>query len=494
MASPGRPDSRVVRAIAGALSAVLHGAVLAIVLLSGTAHDGVYESDTPLTRLALLRADDADRAPGLTLPPIETGDFAPAVERPHLAEVASDPEFAPLPAPAMQSVASLVPIAESAPAATDAAPPVPQDQEQALFEQLARLAEQYADTERAHVEWEQDGRRYRAALRMERARDGMSPDRVIAQVSAAAHGKELMAQVTLRRLPFSQFAHMVDRWDPLVQFHDDEIAGRVHSNTPFNLLYDSRTAPRFLGKVTTAARTFRTYANGRRRDAEIFQGGIQTRAGRIEWPQRLEPLAWAPLANGARVHELEQDTRIVFLGDDGYRLHAVDSPTAPQLLARADGPVYLVGAPTVTLYVVAGTVLVYSPHRIVIEGSLTYARDARQMPDAPDYLGLVCDKNIEIAPPRVTGPGDLAIHGALFAGRRFVITHIDHRRMGTLRIFGSLTAGSVSASEPRYATRLEYDPRFEERRPPGFPSTNRFEVETWDGRWIETERSASETL
>jgi hypothetical protein len=50
-------------------------------------------------------------------------------------------------------------------------------------------------------------------------------------------------------------------------------------------------------------------------------------------------------------------------------------------------------------------------------------------------------------------------------------------------IYGSLTAGTVSRTEPRFATRIEFDPRFEHARPPGFPQTDRYEIETWDGRW-----------
>jgi hypothetical protein len=102
-----------------------------------------------------------------------------------------------------------------------------------------------------------------------------------------------------------------------------------------------------------------------------------------------------------------------------------------------------------------------------------------------DYLGLVCDKDIEVASPRVIGPGDLHVHAALFAKRRFVVTDIDHRPSATLHVYGSLAAGSLTASEPRYATRYEYDRRFERERPPGFPSTERFAAEGWDGRWTE---------
>jgi hypothetical protein len=46
-----------------------------------------------------------------------------------------------------------------------------------------------------------------------------------------------------------------------------------------------------------------------------------------------------------------------------------------------------------------------------------------------------------------------------------------------------LSAGSISATEPRYATKIEFDPRFERLRPPGFPVTNRYETESWDRQW-----------
>ena len=63
------------------------------------------------------------------------------------------------------------------------------------------------------------------------------------------------------------------------------------------------------------------------------------------------------------------------------------------------------------------------------------------------------------------------------------MTGIDHPRSATLRIYGSLAAGTITATEPRYATKIDYDSRFERQRPPGFPSTNRYEVAAWDGQW-----------
>ncbi|TLY49034.1 MAG: hypothetical protein E6K50_10745 [Gammaproteobacteria bacterium] len=85
----------------------------------------------------------------------------------------------------------------------------------------------------------------------------------------------------------------------------------------------------------------------------------------------------------------------------------------------------------------------------------------------------------------MTGPGDLEIQAAVYARRRFVVTDYDAPREGTLLIYGSLTAGSLSATEPRYATRYEFDKRFEYERPPGFPMTDRYEIESWDTQWRE---------
>jgi hypothetical protein len=94
----------------------------------------------------------------------------------------------------------------------------------------------------------------------------------------------------------------------------------------------------------------------------------------------------------------------------------------------------------------------------------------------------------------VTGPGDLEIQAAIYAKRRFIVS--DYQAAGgptacpcaaTLSIRGSLTAGMLSPTEPRYATHYAFDRRFEQVRPPGFPVTNRYEVETWDAQWREAE-------
>jgi len=58
------------------------------------------------------------------------------------------------------------------------------------------------------------------------------------------------------------------------------------------------------------------------------------------------------------------------------------------------------------------------------------------------------------------------------------------RQTGTLHIYGSLSAGSITATEPRYGTRIRFDQHFEKMRPPNFPMTNQYEIAEWDERWM----------
>ncbi|MFQ5982630.1 MAG: hypothetical protein ACE5KS_04560, partial [Woeseiaceae bacterium] len=78
---------------------------------------------------------------------------------------------------------------------------------------------------------------------------------------------------------------------------------------------------------------------------------------------------------------------------------------------------------------------------------------------------------------------DLVINAAIYAKRRFAVREFRVKENALLYIYGSLTAGSISATEPRYNTRIRFDERLEELRPPGFPMTNSYAVESWDSRW-----------
>jgi hypothetical protein len=100
-----------------------------------------------------------------------------------------------------------------------------------------------------------------------------------------------------------------------------------------------------------------------------------------------------------------------------------------------------------------------------------------------DYLALISGRDIRVANTQVTGSGDLHIQAALFARRTFIIESVDYGKVGKLIILGSLTAGTIQETEPRYATQMDFDKRFEYLRPAGFPMTRRYEVDSWDQGW-----------
>lgn len=489
------------RAAAGALSVGLHSGLLLLILFAGGPRDGTREGEASLGVLVMLDARIAERRADIEWPttqdtlsqpePTESQIASERVEpvAPPVIEPDSDPE-------AVAQVPS-TPLVDEAPAEvlehheadeSLATFRMPEARAAELLQRLERLAEETAAQPRATASWEQDGTRYEVEFVREPAPTDTALERVVAAVIADEQGRRMHTLLTLKRLPFSGFAKVIDRWDPMVQLHDDEIVGRTHINSRFNLLHDSQATPKLLGKVSTAASGFNLQSTGRRRGSEVFRRGVETGAGRIVLPEQAQAFAWAEQESGARVHRLAGDTRIRFHADGRYSWHEPASNSALEDQATPGQPVYFIGASGATVFVqgiVAGMFLVYSPRRIVIEGNLAYSRDPRVVADSADYLGLVSDGDIEVASPRVTGPGDLEVDAALYARRRFVVTDIDHSRTATLRIYGSLAAGSLTASEPRYATRIEYDPRFERERPPGFPATNRFAAEDWDGVWTE---------
>ena len=339
--------------------------------------------------------------------------------------------------------------------------------------------------------WKHKGQEYLARFTHLPAADNMGIERVIVEISTEEHGKRLASKVHLKRLAFSNYAQFVNRWDPDVEIHNDELDGRFHSNTAINLAYDRQVQPLFHGKVTTTSRSINV-TNSRwltRRD-DIFVGGLQTGVRSIRLPKQFLPFPAESEIVDDQVQLFREDTRITFVADGSYVWQPADSRSPPQVVIMSGNTMYLIADRKVHLYVkgtVNGKVLIYSPERIVIEDDLVYEQNPEEIPDADDYLGLVSDKYVDIAQPEITGPGDLLVNAAIYAKRRFAVRRYRFRENALLYLYGSLSVGSLSATEPRYYTRIRFDQRLEKLRPPGFPMTDRYEVESWDTTWnVET--------
>lgn len=362
-------------------------------------------------------------------------------------------------------------------------------QEKMLADKFKEWSENYykmRETEKA-LSWQHEGQEYQATFRQLPANDSMGLEHVVVAVSTEENGHELSTEMRMKRLTFSNFAQFINHWDPDVLIHKDEMEGRFHSNSKISLEYTRKVQPKFHGKVTTASGGVHvTKARRRVKHEQIFLGGLETGVKKITLPKHSSPLSGQLEVADNQVKYFDDDTRITFYPDGSYGWQAAGLAAGEQRVSIAGEQHYIIGARKTKLYIkgtVAGKVLVYSPEKIVIEGDLMYAHDPDTTPNADDYLGLVSDKDIDIAHSRITGRGDLLIYASMYAQRRFVVKRYWSKENALLFIYGSLTAGSLSATEPRFHTRIQFDKRLENSRPPGFPMTDRYEIEARNDHW-----------
>lgn len=390
--------------------------------------------------------------------------------------------------PADTVAASGASSSSQASSAPNAAPPpeMRPDQRTMLSKRFASLTRSFAaDEPPDSVSWKSKGQEYRAEFRRQPTSDPMGTDHVLVEISTTENGTRLSTELRMKRLAFSDFAQFIDYWNPAVQMHDDEIDGRFHSNSEIRVQADRDATVVVRGIVTTASRNVNIDSTGYVSRSKLFPAGIETGVRRIVLPKRFVAFPDGSPPRGARVRRLERDARVTFYADGTYGWRYLDSAEPEQHERLGEPAEYILADRGVVLHVkgvVNGKVLVHSPKDIVIEDDLVYAVP----PDAAgadDYLGLVADRSVEIAPPNVTGPGDLTIDGAIYARRDFIVRHYYSSSSGTLIIHGSLISGAIGATEPRYATKVEFDPRLAARRPPSFPLTDRYELESFSGTW-----------
>jgi len=352
------------------------------------------------------------------------------------------------------------------------------------------------------INWEHKGQSYVANFNRLPAMGDMDMDEIVVEVTTEQNGQKLSKEMRMKKLAFSNFAQFTHFWDADILMHNDEMDGRFHSNSTIYVDADREASPVFHGKVTTASyRVDMENASGYGARKQIFRGGLETRVKKISMPKPRLLFDDPASMDQKNTILIEQDARIEFNADGHISWHFIaekssaDSDAEISTAAEVNtvfkrktnaGPIYIFGAPDATLYIsgtVNGKVLVYSPKNIQIENDIFYSNYSKD----GDFLGLVSGRDINIAKPDITGPGDLEINASIYAKGRFRVKNYTSKHSGTLRIFGSLSAGSVSATEPRYATSIVFDQRLEDVRPPGFPLTDRYEVAIAESGWIAEE-------
>jgi hypothetical protein len=367
---------------------------------------------------------------------------------------------------------------------------MPPAQRQAILKKIrAVAAKPLAAALDSSFVWEKNGRRFQFDVRHLPAASATGLDELSIAVTTVEDDDTLSTQLRMRRLAFSQFAQFVDYWDPHVALHDDEFDGRFHSNTEMVISSSGGgTQPKFRGKVSTAAYSIRrSQPSFHFDDSKVFLAGFEENADAIPVPRVFIGIPRDTSQSRGRVNVFTEESWITFHHDGSYSWRTASAPKQEHRVKLSPEPHTIIGRGKAKLHVkgvVRGMVLVYGENDIILSGDLLCARDPEIFPDSRDFVGLVSAKEIEVAPPSVTGPGDLKIQAALFAKRRFHVPHLYTRETGMLHIYGSLSAGSISATEPRYGTRIRFDKRFENMRPPNFPMADRYEIAEWDERWL----------
>jgi hypothetical protein len=459
---------------------------------------------TPVTRREAQPSPARDAVPPPHAAPSETApapaetprDTPVAEEQTPSAPPAAEPASAATPPTIEDPPAQLAAEPATAPTgdSSEAAPALPTTpgtrlalaERQMLTKRLASWTGRFTPDEPApKLTWREDGQQYTAVMHRQPAPDATGMDHLTVEVTTERDGNRMLTELRMTRVAFSNFAQFVDRWDPNVSIHDDEIDGRFHSNSQIRVSGGPGVRPVFRGKVTLAAHDIETDNGGfsgpgfvNRR--AMFPGGLETMVRKIGLaPQQ------PPAASADDVQHFERDAAVTFYPDGTYGWQTPGAGEPEQRRTLTDRPHYLIGAENVTLQVhgtVKGTVLVYTPGRIVITHDLRYAHDPRE-PGAGDYLGLVAERSVEIGEPEVTGLGDLEVYASIYARGQFAVRSYRSRRAGKLVIYGSLAAGSLTATEPRYATSVHFDPRLATMRAPGFPLSDRYELESSNDEW-----------
>lgn len=371
---------------------------------------------------------------------------------------------------------------------------IPQPEQKMLTRNVQQLAQKLLDTNMTDTElsWQEDGKQYSARVMRQPASDSTGIEQVVAEVMTDRDGKRMKTRLSLKRLAFSHFTQLVNNWDRHIALHDDVIDGRFHSNSEFAFTATKDASPRFFGKVTTAASQLTYDRFNKRRENDVFQGGYETKTDKVLLPRDMPEVVNGGTEKNRRV--FAADTRIIFNADGSYVWRNANGDGELRREEPSTEPRYLIGDKGAKLFVrgtVSGLFTVYTPNDIEIEDDLVYAKDPRQTLLSRDYLALIAGRDVCIGAPEVTGPGDLTVHGAIYARRRFYIQLTERGRSGdaTLVIYGSLTAGTLSETEPRYATKIDFDKRFEYLRPANFPMTRRYEVDSWNQDWEEVEEA-----
>ncbi|MEM0955294.1 MAG: hypothetical protein AAGI24_14235, partial [Pseudomonadota bacterium] len=134
---------------------------------------------------------------------------------------------------------------------------------------------------------------YELHLEREPAASAMELEHAVLEVHTVKNGVPVQARIPAKRVAFSHYAQVVDRWNPDVSLASDQIIGRFHANSAVHVAADSTQQPLVTGASTVAGRL--VFAGGARR-SKVFPSGVETGVPRMPLPRHA--LDWETLDVG----------------------------------------------------------------------------------------------------------------------------------------------------------------------------------------------------
>lgn len=306
-----------------------------------------------------------------------------------------------------------------------------------------------------------------------------------------------IVEVELSRENFAQFIYFTNYEESasgqeIWFFNGDIIEGPVHSNDQINI-YGS---PTFMSLVTSTADSFNYYHGGPPQDNPDFQQGYQLGVTPIDMEKHknLSTLEALSVSGGLK---LTSDSKIQLnsSGTITYWLRTGgtwSNPTwgAPTTInIPSNGVVYVEGRVRVS-GTLDGRLSIASESDIYISEDIVYSLPPTD-PNCTDALGLIAANNIIVDKSSPAG-GSLTIHATMMAfdGSFYVRNYDSIPVMGNLTVYGGIIQnrrGAVGTFNSYTGQRLSgylkdyhYDTRVTDEPPPYFPTTGKYDRDSWE--------------
>lgn len=323
---------------------------------------------------------------------------------------------------------------------------------------------------------------------------------IITSVGSYSRFSDTVA-VILEPYYFSRFAVYTSVMGGVSWATGDTVWGRYHNEQDkINIL----GSPVFYGKVTSKLGTNPTLPDRRGRATPQFYGGYQSGVS-IPMPNTSTANVLSAANSGGKVFNNPSnglyDVYLTFNSDGTVTFkdntRSSDSTVALRTLATNGvimvnkGNLHVKGTLNgqATVGAVGSSGLGYG--NVYIEGDVVYNTDPQTNPNSTDMLGLVAENNVTVkTPPPASPQYNYTIDAAIFAQKGQFNAYVTNSTPieGSIKVYGSISNYQLGATAigdnygnvtHGWSSNYKFDTRFNNQKPPSYPSTGRFQIVSW---------------